>query len=113
MQRQFAESWNKLNQCLTKPLTELAELNMNTLQNWSKNTGHLDELMQIKKPEDLFTTQMKIAAIAQLEATSYLKKASDICTKAIEEMCETYSDVARETTVKTSEAMRTSQKSKE
>lgn len=113
MQRQYTDNWNKLNQCVSKPLAELAELNMNTLQNWSKNTGHFEELTQAKKPEDFFMAQMKLANIGQLEAMSYVKKASDIWIKAIEQISETCSDVARETTAKTSEAIKSGNKSKE
>lgn len=113
MQRQITENWNKVLQCVSKPFTELTELNINTLQNWSKNTGHLDELTQSKKPEDFFVAQMKLANIGQLEAMSYIKKASDIWIKAIEQINETCSDVARETTAKTSESMRSGHKIKE
>lgn len=113
MQRQFTENWNKFYQCVTKPLSDLTELNINTLQNWSKNTGHIEELTQSKKPEDFFLAQMKLANIGQLEAMSYAKKVGDIWIKATEQINEICSDVARETTAKTSDAIRSGHKSKE
>lgn len=111
--QQFTENWNKLYQCVTKPLSDLTELNINTLQNWSKNTGHFEELTQAKKPEDFFSAQMKLANIGQLEAMSYAKKAGDIWMKAIEQINGICSDVVRETTQKTSEVIKSGHKSKE
>lgn len=113
MQGQFTDNWNKILQCVSKPLTDITELNINTLQNWSKNTGHVEELKQAKKPEDFFMAQIKLANIGQLEALSYAKKASDIWIKAIAEMNDICSDVARETAAKTSETIKSGHKSKE
>ncbi|MBX3709529.1 MAG: phasin family protein [Gammaproteobacteria bacterium] len=113
MQRQYTENWNKLYQCVTRPLSDLTELNMNTLQNWSKNTGHFEELTQVKKPEDFFLAQIKLANIGQLEMMSYVKKSSDIWIKAIEQINDICDDIARETTQKASEVIKSAHKSKE
>ena len=113
MQRQFDDNWNKIYQCVSKPLADLAELNINTLTNWSKNKGYFEELTQAKKPEDLLMAQMKLANIGQIEAMSYVKKAGDIWIKAVEGFSDICNDVARTTTAKTSEIIKSGQKSKE
>lgn len=111
MQKQFVENLNKLSQCVSKPMADIVELNVNTLSNWSKNTGSFEELRQAKKPEDLLWTQMKLANIGQLEAASYVKKISDIWLNAIEQANEVYADMLHETT-KASEAIKSGSKNK-
>lgn len=107
MQNQFTENYNKLYQCLSKPITEMALLNASTLSNWSKNTGIYEELSQAKKPEDFLWTQMKLANLHHLEAITYVKKASDIWATAISQMNELCTGMMHETTAKASEAIKT------
>jgi hypothetical protein len=52
MQAQFRENWNKLYQCFSRSIVDIAQLNMNTMMNWSKNTGVFEALTQTKKQED-------------------------------------------------------------
>lgn len=113
MQKQFSENWNKLYQCVNKPVTDIAQLNVNTLNNWSKSTGTFEELTQAKKPEDLLWTQMKLANMGHLEAITYAKKAGDIWADAITQINEICADMLRETTTKTSEIIKSGSKNKE
>jgi hypothetical protein len=113
MQKQFTENLTRLYQSVSKPMTDMTELNINTLNNWSKNKGQFEELTQAKKPEDLLMAQMKIANMSQLEAISYAKKAGDIYKNAIEQFTELCNDIAHDTTAKTSEVIRSGHKTKE
>ncbi len=92
----WMENWDKICHSLSQPLFDLAQLNINTLKNWSKNTGHFEELMQAKKPEELLMTQMKLMSIGQLEAMSYAKRASDIIVQATEQLNELSNDFVQE-----------------
>lgn len=107
MQNPFTENLNKLYDTMSKPLSEFAELNMSTLNNAAKNTGHFEELMQAKKPEDFLLAQMKLANIGYLEATSYAKKAGDIWLKAMEQFNAACTEMTRPAThAKNSETSR-------
>ena len=113
MQKKFNENWNKVYQCINKPLTDMTQLNINTLNNWSKNTGLFEELTQNKKPEDLLWTQMKLANMGHLETITYAKKVGDIWAEAITDLNEICADMLRETTAQATEGIKTTNKQKE
>ena len=113
MQKQFSENWNKLYQCVSKPISDIAQLNINTLSNWSKNTGTFEELTQSKKPDDFLWTQMKLANMGHLETITYAKKVGDIWADAMTEINEICGEMLRETTAKASEVIKSGNKSKE
>lgn len=113
MQKQFTEQWTKLYQYISKPITEIAQLNINTLSNWSKNTGTLEEFTQAKKFEDVLWTQMKLVNISHLETITYAKKIGDIWSDAINHVNELCGEMLRESTAQTSEFIKSSSKHKE
>lgn len=114
MQKQMTENWNKLYQCISRPATELAQLNIQTWNNWLKSTGApLEEVTQAKKPEDLLWAQMKLANMANLEALSYAKKVNAILTETFSETNDIVTDLIRETTAKSSELIKATTKSKD
>lgn len=115
MQQEFTEQWGKLCQSITKPMTELTQLNINTLSNLAKNTCSLEELTQAKKPEDLATAHMKFANAACVEATKYTQKALEIGLGAMSEAGKIWADTLSKTTTKASEFAKTASilKSKE
>lgn len=113
MQREFTENWNKLCQCVSKPMMDLAQLNINTLNNIVKNTDSLDEFNHSKKPEDFISAQMKLANACALEATKYAQKAMEIGMNAISEANKTWTESCNKATTKAADFVKTSNKGKE
>jgi len=96
MQKKFLDNFEKFSECCKEPMTDLTQLNLNTINNLSKNTGNYDELLQAEKLDDILWAQMKIANAAQLDAVTYIKKASDICNKAIDDTNEIIKDILKD-----------------
>ena len=109
MQKEFTENLSKLHQVISKPMADLAELNVNTLTHLAKNTNMFDEITQTKRPEDLLSTQMKIANAACLEMTKYTQKAMEIGMNAMSDASKVWTDVLRQTTTKASDFVKQGQ----
>lgn len=103
MQKEYTENWNKLYQCVSKPMADMAELNINTLNNWTKNSNLFDDLAQSKRPEEILSAQMKMANVACQEMTKYTQRALDIGMNAMSEAGKIWTDLLRQSTDKASE----------
>ncbi len=99
----FTEDWSKLCQSATKPLAELAELNVKTLGKIAKNAEYFNELLQAKKPEDFVAAQMKLANVAGLDAIRYAQDAYSICLESATQAGKAFTDYIRETSSKATE----------
>ena len=100
MQREFTESWSKLYQCINKPMVDLTELNISTINNMTKNAGSLDELTKVKKPEELLAAQTRLANAACQEAARYTQKAMDISLNAFTETGKIWAEMLQHSTMK-------------
>jgi hypothetical protein len=113
MENEIMEHWNKIYQCLSKPAAEFAELNMSTINNWSKHKGQLEELTQARKMGDILVTQMKLFNAGQLEAISYAVKAGDVWINILEQVNQLYDDMAKDAAEKSTGIIRAKSKRKE
>ena len=98
MQKEFTENWSKLCQSMSKPMIDLTELNINTLNNLSRNTSAFEELSQAKKPEEFMHANLKVANAAFIEATRYAQKALEIGLNAVSETGRIWSDSVNKAT---------------
>jgi len=103
MQNELMENWSKLTQCVSKPLIEMTELNLNTISNFAKNSSVLQVLSQAKKPEDVMAAQVKLAHLASLALTNYAQKAMEIGLSAIAETNKVCVETVNKTSGKPSE----------
>jgi len=103
MQKEFTENLTKLYQCISKPIMDLAELNINTLNNITKNTNSFEDLSQAKRPEDFISAQVKLANAACLEASKYTQKAMEIGLGAISETGKIWAESLNKATNKASD----------
>lgn len=103
MQKEFTENMNKLYQTMTKPMAEMAELNLNTLNNLTKNSNAFEDFTQSKRPEDLLSAQMKLMNTAYAELTKYTQKAMDIGMNALSEGGKIWNDLCRQSSFKATE----------
>jgi hypothetical protein len=103
MQNEWMENWSKLTQCVSKPVMEMTELNINTMSHFAKNTAVLEALAQAKKPEELMAVQVKLAHLASLAMTNYTQRAMEIGLSAIAQTNKACVDTANKTAGKTSE----------
>ena len=78
MPNEFSENLVKLYQSMAKPMLDLAELNITTLNNIAKSTGSFEEISQNKKPEDRLATHVKLSNAALRESATYSQKAMEI-----------------------------------
>ena len=107
MQKEFTENLTKLYQCVSKPVIDLTELNINTLNNIAKSTNSFEDLSQAKKPEDILSAQVKLANAACLEATRYTQKAMEIGLGAISEAGKIWAESFNKATNKASDFAKT------
>lgn len=101
MRNEYVDSISKIYQCVTKPLANLTELNINTFNNLTKNSAILEKFSHLKKPEDFLTAQMELMNKASVEMTQYAQKACDIGLEAFTESQKVLNDIFQETTAKT------------
>lgn len=113
MQTEYYEKLNEIYKNATKPWTELAELNIATLNRIVKNIDNIDPITSAKKPEDFFTIQSKLLNTAFLETAKYNQEAFRILFEAYSQAGKSIADIMRETTSKTSETIKTSNKNRE
>lgn len=112
MQNEFTDNWKKMCQCVSKPMLDLTELNMTTLNNVIKHTHDFQELSQAKKPEDIMAAQIKLANVTCQEATQYAQKAMEIGLDFFSNTSQTWLNVMNNMTNKTSEFTRASMSEK-
>ena len=103
MQKDFTENWSKLCQSMGKPLMDLTELNIKTLNNITKNTSTPEEMAQVKKPEDMMAVQTKLFNNACVEATKYHQKAMEIGLGAMSEFGKMWTESLNKMTNKASD----------
>lgn len=99
-QSDFVGQWSKICKCAAKPFTELAALNLNTLNEWTQHIK-LDE-MPSKKPEDFVAMQTKITNEAIKTSMTYAQKAFDIFRESSLETGKVFNDMLQETASKVS-----------
>src|SRR5579872_5288258 len=104
MQKEFTENLTKLYQFISKPIMDLAELNINTLNNIAKNTNSFEEFSQAKRPDDILSAQVKFANVACQEASRYTQKALEIGIGAISETGRLWSESLNKATNKASDS---------
>lgn len=95
-QKIFTECFGELCQCMTKPMVDLTKLNIETFNHLAKNSDCMNGFMQIKKPEDLLSIQMKCMNAASLEAFKYMQAVSAIFMEAVNRNGRMFTEVARE-----------------
>ncbi|MHB1946777.1 MAG: phasin family protein [Gammaproteobacteria bacterium] len=100
MRNEYVDTLSKIYQCVSKPMANLAELNINTFNNLTKNTIILQKFSQIKKPEDFLAAQMELINNASVEMTQYAQKACHIGLEAFSEGQKVWNDIFHETTAK-------------
>jgi len=103
MRNEYTENWSKLCQCAAKPIIDLAELNVTTLSNLTKNTNSFEKFSTAKKPEEFLAAQMELLNNASVELTKYAQKACSIGLDAVSEGQKIWNDILRETTAKASD----------
>lgn len=101
--QEYHDYWSKMYQSATKPLLQLAQLNIETLNNIMRNSLSFEEWSQIKKPEDLFNAQMKAANSTFVETSKYSQRAMEIAQSAISNTAKLYSETMNQTSNKVSE----------
>lgn len=106
MQNEFIESFSKFSQVLAKPLSEITELNVNTLNNVVKNNSSFEDLAKAKKPEDFIAAQTRLLNTTHTEVTKYIQEASAIWMDAASEINKTVTSLMRDVSSKTSDMMR-------
>jgi hypothetical protein len=112
MQKEFTENWSKLCQCVSKPMSDLTELNISTLNTMTKNAGSFEEFTQAKKPEEVLVAQLKLANAACLEATKYMQKAMEIGISSMSEAGKVWAESLNKTAMKASDFVKAGTTSK-
>ncbi len=112
MQNQFAENWSKLCQTVSKPMIDMVELNINTLNNLT-NTGVFDKIAQAKKPEDFLAAQTELLNKASTEVSKYAQKACTIGLDAITQANKIWIDMFQEVSAKATDVIKTGAKMRE
>jgi Phasin protein len=102
MQNDYIESLTKLSQTLLKPITELTELNVTTLNKLAKSDA-LEEITKAKKPEEFVAAQLKLYNAASLEAIKHTQEACGILLTAATQTGKVIEDILRKTTAKTTD----------
>lgn len=98
MQHEFIENWKKMSQSLSKPLIQLAELNINSFNNLAiKNANLMEDAGELKKPEDWMSMQIKVMNSIYLEASKYAQKAIEIGLETASETSKIWSDTVNQT----------------
>lgn len=100
MRNEFNEKWSELFRNMSKPLIDMTELNIKTLNKIAKNNEKLEELITAKKPEDVFTAQAQLANAMGLEMVKYFQESCGIWLGAATHARTTFTDAVRETTQK-------------
>ena len=106
MQNEYMENWTKLSQSLAKPIADLTELNVNTLNKLVKNEA-LEDILQAKKPEDFLAAQVKLANAASMETIKHTQEACGILMNAATQTGKIVEDMIRKAAVKSADMAQT------
>lgn len=113
MRNEFTEKWGDIYRSMSKPMVELTELNVKTLNRWAKNAENLEDILQAKKPDDMLAAQVKLANTAGLEVLKYTQEAAGILMEAASLAGKVFTDMMKETATKASDAVVSGVKEKE
>jgi hypothetical protein len=102
MENEYLESWAKLSQSLVKPLSDLAELNIKTLNKLVKNEDFAT-FSQAKKPEDFLAAQTKFVNAASLETIKHTQEVCGILMTAATQTGKVVEEMIRKATVKSAD----------
>lgn len=102
----ITENLGKICQTVSKPMIEMTELNVNTLNNLTKNTNSFEKLAQAKKPDDYLAAQMELINAASQEFTRYTQKACNIGLEAVTNANKIWTDMFHETSAKASDMIK-------
>lgn len=81
-QQDYTNQWAELCNCCNKPVNELTDLNLKTInQNLERNNNFLNEFLQAKQPQDMFATQLKLAVETNTRAMEYMQRVFNIMTE--------------------------------
>lgn len=94
------EKWTEMAKKLQEPFHAIAELNVKTLQDISYLKP--EELIHIKKPEELLEKQVTLAVENGHKALDYMQKSFDIIEQAMKGLVQESKKAAKEV-VKTAE----------
>ena len=107
MQREYTEQFSEFyKECITKPMSALAELNVRTLSNLTKKSDYIDNFIGAKKLEDIINAQIKFASAANSEAVKYSQEALNILLEASAQASKTFTGAINEATTRAGEAVR-------
>ncbi|MHB1946572.1 MAG: phasin family protein [Gammaproteobacteria bacterium] len=96
MRNEFNEKWTEMYRTMSKPLLEITELNIKTLNKMAKNSEKIEELFEAKKPEDIFAAQAQLANTIGLEMVKYFQEACGIWLGAATHARTTFTDAVHE-----------------
>lgn len=97
MRNEFNEKWTEMYRTMSKPLVEMTELNIKTLNKIAKNNEKIEELLAAKKPEEIIAAQAQLANAIGLEMVKYFQESCGIWLGAATQARTTFTDAVRET----------------
>jgi hypothetical protein len=106
MQNEYADTLTKLGQALVKPITELTELNANTLSKLAKSEAY-EDILKAKKPEEFLSAQVKLINAASVETIKHTQEAFGILVNAATQTNKILEEIMRKTTAKTADYAQT------
>lgn len=101
MQAEFNEKLEEFFKSVNKPLADLSELNINTMNKWSKNMSAFEKISHSKKPDELLNAQIELINTTAVEGIKYLQQACNIWLEALSKTSNNFSETAREMNKKT------------
>lgn len=81
MNQAYFEKWSEMVKKVQEPIQAITELNIKTLQNL--NYVKPEELLKLKKPEELLEKQLELAIDNSHKALDYMQKSFQIVEKAM------------------------------
>lgn len=79
----FGQQWAAFYNCMSKPMMDLAALNVKTFNNnMAKASTHVNEILHARKPEEVMNIQMKLANETSELGLKYLQDVVSIVTDA-------------------------------
>lgn len=106
MQRDLMQKWTEYYQGLSKPASEIVELNIKTLNKLTKNSEYFDDFIKAKKPEDIISAQIQLANTASHEALEYMQEFYGILLDAAKQHSKIFTEAIHETTKKAESQVR-------
>lgn len=110
MQREFSDNFSKLSQVVIKPAVKLAELNVNTMNEYLNS---FERIAKARKPEEIFSAQSEFLNATVAEMSKYAQRAVNIGLEAVSEANKIWMDMVRETSSKASDMANKNMKMRE